>query len=266
MVKKISLLLISALAFLQAIAQKLPNKQETSIRIPSNIKIDGKATEWNNQMQADNKRTDFSYTLANNDEDLYLVIQTKDRFVFNKIIDRGLTLSVKNPKSGKNTSITFPYDTGKGRLSSSFGLFGMGMITEEKVPEAEIAVYNKKLSDKHKFIKVEGIEGLDSLVSIYNENGIRAAELFDNDKVYTLEMVVKLKLIGLPANDGTKISYKLRVNSVENAPVVDGDRMSMVGGGEMSPAMRQEAMAYFTEKVAKMYGGTEFDEEYTLAK
>jgi len=262
--KKITLFFLAAWAFLQVNAQKLPNKQEASVRLPSNVKIDGKATEWNNQMRADNRNTDFSYTLANNDEELYLVIQTKDRFVFNKIIDRGLTLSLKNPKSGKNASITFPYNSGKGRLSSSFG---MGMITEEKLPEAEIAGYNKMLSDKHKFIKVEGMEGLDSLVSVYNENGIRAAELFDNDKVYTLEMIVKLKLIGLSANNGTKISYKLRVNTVEGAPIVDGNsKMVMMGGGEMSPEQRQEAVAYMTEKVAKMFGGTEFEGEYTLAK
>lgn len=263
--KKTILFLIAALAFANAHAQKLPNKQEAGVRIPANIKIDGKATEWNNQLQADNHTTDFSYTMANNDEELYLVIQTKDRFVFNKVIDRGLTLSVKNPKSGKNASITFPYNTGKGRLSSAFG-FGM-IIASEKVPEAEIAGYNKMLSDKHKFIKVEGIEGLDSLVSVYNENGIRAAELFDNNKVYTLEMIVKLNLIGISSSDGTKISYKLRVNSVEGAPTIDGNtKMVMVGGGELSPEIRQQAMTEMNEKVVKMYGGTEFDGEYKLAK
>ena len=137
----------------------------------------------------------------------------------------------------------------------------------EKVPEAEIAGYNKMLSDKHKFIKVEGIDGLDSLISVYNENGIRAAELFDNDKLYTLEMVVKLNLIGISSGDGAKILYKLRVNSVEGAPTIDGNtKMVMVGGGELSPEMRQQATADITEKVAKMYGGTEFEGEYKLAK
>lgn len=262
--RKLLLLFIAALAFVNANAQKLPNKQEASVRIPPNVKIDGKATEWNNKMQADNRTTDFSYTMANNNEELYLVIQTKDRFVFNKIIDRGLTLSVKNPKTGKDASLKFPYNSEKGRLSSAFGF---GMISEIEVPEAEIAMYNKMLSDKHKFIKVEGIEGSDSLISIYNEIGIQAAEQFDNNKLYTLEIAVKLKLMGFSANDGSKISYKLRVNTVEGAPTIDGNtQMSMVGGGEMSPQMRQEALVYMTEKVAKMYGGTEFEGEYTLAK
>ncbi|MFD0748790.1 hypothetical protein ACFQZS_01465 [Mucilaginibacter calamicampi] len=266
--KKLQLLLFSALAYVSAYAQKLPNKQEASIRIPATVKIDGKAAEWDNKLKAYNTATDFSYTLANNNEDLYLVIQTKDRFVFNKIIDRGLTLSVKNTKTGKTANITYPHTTYTGkneRVSSGFG-FGM-IIAEQKVPEDEIAGYNKMLKARHKFIKVDGVEGLDSLVSVYNENGINAAEQFDNDKVYTLEMAVKLKLLGLSANDGTKFSYKLRVNTVPGAPLLGPDtKMVMMGGGEITPEIRQQAMFDMNEKVVKMYGGTEFDGEYTLAK
>lgn len=264
--KKIQLLLFAALAFANAEAQKLPDVQQTSFRFPANVKIDGKAIEWADKFQAYNRNTDFFYTMANNDEELYLIIQANDRFVFSKIIDRGLTLSVKNPKSGKEMNITFPYTTyttKNGRLSSSFSI---AMITSGKVPEEEIGGYNKMLKDNHKFIKLDGIDGLDSLVSVYNEDGIRASELFGNNKVYTLEITVKLKLMGLSAKDGDKFSYHLRVNSVGGAPILNANNMAFIGGGEITPEMRQQAMADMTEKIVKQFGGTDFKAEYTLAK
>ena len=51
-------------------AQKLPNKQEISFQAPTNIKIDGKASEWNNQFLAYNNATDIYYTIANDDKNL----------------------------------------------------------------------------------------------------------------------------------------------------------------------------------------------------
>lgn len=262
---KNTLLIITIFSFSSAYPQKLPNVQQASLRAPVNVKIDGNAIEWGGKFQAYNNGTNLFYTLANNDDDLYLIIQTSDRYAFNKIIDRGLILSIKSPKSGKSASVTFPntiYTKKNERLSSSFGF---GMNTNEKVPEEEIASYNKMLRGRHKFIKVDGIEGLDSMISVYNENGIRAAELFDNNKVYTLEMAVKLKLIGLLIKDKTKISYQLRVNSVD-APKVDNTKMVFVGGGEVTPEMKQQALADVTEKYAKLFGGNDFTGEYTLAK
>jgi len=265
--KKLNLFLFAALAFTSASAQKLPNKQETSVRIPADVKIDGKAAEWDGKLQAYSSATDFSYTMANNDDELYVVIQTKDRFVFNKIIDRGLTLSVKNPKSGKTANITYPHTTYAAKNDRVSSGFGIGMITEQKLPEEEIARYNKILSNRHKFIKVDGIEGVDSLVSVYNDKGIQAAELFDNNKLYTLEMAVKLKQLGLSVNDGTKITYKLRVNTVEGAPVISANTtMVMMGGGEITPEIRQQATFDMNEKIVKMFQGTEFSGEYALAK
>ncbi|HCN82336.1 MAG TPA: hypothetical protein DIT07_01770, partial [Sphingobacteriaceae bacterium] len=59
-------------------AQKLPNIQEASLRAPAGIKVDGKATEWNNQFQAYNKATEIFYTISNDDDKLYLAVQATD--------------------------------------------------------------------------------------------------------------------------------------------------------------------------------------------
>ena len=54
--KKILSILFAVITF-TATAQKLPNVQATSLRAPANIKIDGKATEWNDKFQAYNHST-----------------------------------------------------------------------------------------------------------------------------------------------------------------------------------------------------------------
>lgn len=81
-----------------SLGQKLPNVQKNSLRAPSTLKIDGKPDEWNN-FQAYNNATQVSYTLCNDDENLYLVIQTRESDVVNKIMGGGIALSIQ--KSGK---------------------------------------------------------------------------------------------------------------------------------------------------------------------
>ena len=264
--KKIIFVLLSAIAFLQASAQKLPTTQKGSVKAPVNFKIDGKADEWGNKFQAYNKSTDFYYTIANTNDELYLIIQTKEIHVFNKIVDRGLTLSVKNPETGKAANFTFPTPVNNvinRRLSTS--LRGDMLLTSGKVAEADMIANNKKLRDSHKFIKAEGVEGVDTVLSVYNENGIRAAELFDNNRAYTLEMVIKLKLIGFSSGNVNKISYKLKVNPIDGFFKPDG-REVFEEGMQPTPEEMVKLRAEVHLKAAKMFGGTDFEGEYTLAE
>jgi hypothetical protein len=50
---------------------------------------------------------------------------------------------------------------------------------------------------------------VDTLLAIYNENGIQAANAVDNKKAYTFELAVDLKLLGLHADNAEKfyLSY-----------------------------------------------------------
>lgn len=247
-------------------AQKLPNVQKASVRAPKNVKIDGKATEWGNEFQAYNKGADFFYTLANNNDELYLVIQTSDQYVFNKIIDRGLTFSVENHLTGKAASFTFPtsiYNVRNARLSTT--LAGHELTPSTKPSEEDINADNKTLRDKHKFIKTDGVAGVDTLVSVYNDNGIRAAELFDNKKTYTLEMAIKLRLLGISSDNVLKIRYKLNVNGFEG-PGLDFDHPRFNDDNRPTPEQLQRLNAEIAVRYAKTFGGTAFEGQYTLAK
>ncbi len=257
-------LILTTLLLLTAIslhAQKLPQVQQASLRAPANVKIDGKADEWNNKFQAYNRSTDFYYTLANNDEKLYLIIQVTDRYVFNKIIEKGITFSLKDRNRGNSISFTFPYYINNSKRQLSLDLKGDMNHSGNKATDAEIAENNKLLREKHRFIKVESIPGIESLISIYNENGIEVAELFDNNKTYTLEMAINFKLIGASPKNENKISYQLKVNPIPGHEISSSSIITSSG----KPASPEE-MGQLNILLAKMFGGSDFWGEYTLAK
>ncbi len=217
--------------FLNAAAQKLPNVQTASIRAPTNIKIDGKTTEWNNKFQAYNHATDVFYTVSNDDIKLYLTVQATDQLVINKIMSGGVTFTIQ--KSGKKTdkggiSVTYPlFDKknmpfvhvsgGGGGMAITDEVAGGGSINSRPANSKEFQgdsimhIYNKSL-EAAKYISVTGIKTLDSLTSVYNTEGVRVAQLFDNQMRYTYELAIDLKLLGLQANDASKFAYHISIN------------------------------------------------------
>ena len=91
-------------------AQKLPNIQQGSLRAPAQVKIDGKATEWGSRFRAYNKATGIYYTLANDDDNLYLAIQAKDALIIRKVLTGGVVFSVNRSvkRDHEQVSLTFP--------------------------------------------------------------------------------------------------------------------------------------------------------------
>src|SRR3982751_5808102 len=101
-------LLLTITSSLQA--QKLPNVQEASVYAPATVKADARLTEWGN-LQAFNKANGISYTIANDDKNLYLVIKTDDPNTANKISAGGidLTINTQGKKAAKDAYvISFP--------------------------------------------------------------------------------------------------------------------------------------------------------------
>src|ERR1700679_721966 len=87
-----------------ACAQNLPNVQKVSLRVPGNVKIDGKPTEWDNTFRAYNYNTNIFYTMANDDDNLYLVVKATDADIINKIVGGGTVLTIS--KTGNKDKIS----------------------------------------------------------------------------------------------------------------------------------------------------------------
>ena len=203
-------------------AQKLPAVQKVSLRAPADIKIDGKTTEWDNKFQAYNHHTDCYYTLSNDDKNLYLTIKVTDPVIIRRIINGSITFTInrsgkKNDKDGM--SITYPL-FGKGNpfsptLKRSVGgiVRASDVILRDNTDTTAYIRNNTNMAAKSRFIKVAGIKTVDT-ISIYNTDGIKTAELFDNKLAYTYELSVALKQLDISVTNPVKFVYQLRVNEV----------------------------------------------------
>ena len=251
-------------------AQKLPQVQKVSLRAPANAKADGKITEWGNQFEAYNKSADVWYTIANDDEKLYFVIQARNADVIHKMM-RGCVTIIINTSGKKNDknaiTITFPDYLVPDIPNVS--------LNRRPKPDADTAGFrlktdsfmymmNRRLVQKQKFLVVSGLKGLaDSLISVYNDIGVGAKAILDHQLNYNYELAIPLKYLGLDVSGVTKFSYNIRLNGVAPRGAIfqtlTSGRVVMIVGDAttaVDSSPRGSVMVY----------PTDFWGEYTLAR
>lgn len=241
-------LLMILLAGNFAYAQKLPGVQQGGVLAPANIKIDGKVTEWGDKFQAYNKNIEAFYTLSNNNENLYLTVKATTHDIAGKILRGGLTLII-NHMAKKNdpgaVSLTYPVLRG-GDMAAVTNMYARKSFKQEDGEEASAKQLNDMFEAKSKTIEVTGIKTItDKEISVYNEEGIKAAALFDDRNSYTCEIAIPLKYLNLP--NGESFSYHIKINE---EPIT-----SKAGNGPPPPPVSISAL-----------GTTDFWGEYTLVK
>ncbi|WP_448698102.1 hypothetical protein ACFGVR_14870 [Mucilaginibacter sp. AW1-3] len=271
--KYFSLILLALISTcLQVKAQKLPNKQEMSAWAPSSIKIDGKTSEWDGKFQAYNNATGLFYTISNDSKNLYLTAKVTDPDIIKyKIIAGGLTLVIQNTdnKNEKET-VSISYPIFEGAIRPNFNLKGQGNIPPitdpEKFNDSIMVVNNSKFTAIAKTIKVIGIDGIDSLASIYNDYQIKTVGLFDSKKEFIYELSIPLDRLKLTSTtffyhvllNGGPSHYIGQVPAISNARAPNGAAMPQEKIDEINTRL---ASSFLTR-----YATTDFWGQYTLAK
>lgn len=234
--KRIYSILILCFFLSPSFAQKLPDVQTSSMNAPSNIKIDGKTTEWNDTFAAENKRTEIYYTLANDDKNLYLVLKSASAASASKIIAGGITFSIntQGKKREKDAfSITYPLikrvagagrggqgqnQGGQNRQAGGQGGFQNRTQQTQQQRDSAALVQRKNQLATVKEIKIAGFKNItDTLISIYNEYGIKTVGLFDAKGEFVYELAIPLNLLELSINDTKEFVYQIKVNGLSNA-------------------------------------------------
>ncbi len=236
-------LLFTVIAF-PTQAQKLNNIQETSLWAPAGIKIDARLNDWGNSLQAFNKTIGLNYTIANDDKNLYLAIKADDPAIANKIIAGGIDLTI-NTAGKKNDKeayiITFPL-VNPTNLRNQMAQFrpqngaGPGNMPDSTA----IARMRKQAVTTFKEIKLVGFKDIaDSVISIYNEYGIKAAADYDDKGALICELAMPLKYMNL-AGSQKSFAYNLKLNGLNIAKMLAGMGISMTeipvgaGGGNVT--------------------------------
>ena len=267
--KKITLIFLVTVNFASAYAQKLPNVQQVSLRAPAKVIIDGKAEEWGEQLQAYNSTSDISYTISNDNNALFLVIQAKDVNVINTIFGYGFEFAIHRSGRKINTDkISVNYPVNPNQWANTFRKNDVSSDASASVAAEKMNANNKRL-EKLKKIIVSGIPGLDT-ISIYNEAGIMAACQFDVNGIYTVEFAIPLKHLGLAGNSGSTFSYHMTVNgyvapknyTIGATPNIPG----MPPAPQLTPAEIEQGIAELNARIYARNPRTDFWGEYTLAK
>jgi hypothetical protein len=264
------LLLISVCSF-KSFPQKLPKSQAVGIKLSSNFRIDGKANEGIGY-SAYNNSTDIFYSLANNETNLYLIIKAERPEVIRKIILGAITLTINKThgttETNSKVSITYPiYDRKDGPV-----YINLKNITTANKKSSSVGVdsfmnaVNKQLMAKTKLIGIAGIKEIkDSILSIYNEDGIKAISRF-NDKIeYIYELLIPLRYLGLSINDHWSFSYNIKLNGT----ATNGTRTELLPSGRFIQVSEGTGKGYLlpaTPENIILSTPTDFSAKYNLIR
>jgi hypothetical protein len=233
---------------IQAFGQKLPDVQSTALPAPIGIRIDGKATEWKDTFAAENKRTEVFYSLANDDKNLYLIIKSTSTANASKIMLGGITFVVNREgkkKEKEAVTVTYPlvsranrnFGGGGNRQGQNRQGGGGGFQNRTQQTQAQrdstTLVRSKAALSTVKEIGIAGIKSIpDSLISIYNEYGIKAVASFDAQGAFVYELALPLQLLEINASDAKEFAYQIKVNGLSMGGFGGGGMvMGRPGGG-----------------------------------
>lgn len=224
-------------------AQKLSDVQTSAVAAPEKVKVDGKITEWS-AFQAFNKATLLNYTISNDDKNLYLVVKSTDANNNTKILLGGISFLINTDGKKKEKdafAITYPLVERSAnrdqRSDRTFrtpggGTFSQAQGLSQKQRDSLVAARGAQALASVKEIKVIGFKDIpDSLISIYNEYGIKAAASFDPAGAFQYELAIPLSSLGLSAASPKEFTYNIKLNGRQFGNRDESGRGGFNGGG-----------------------------------
>lgn len=246
---------IIQLLFISVYAQKLPVVQQVSLRAPASIKIDGKANEWNG-FQAYDIRNMLFYTVANDQNNLYLVIKSDKNTISRKILLGGFKFSIQ-VGTDKEKIVTYPI-VNEANLRAIYNRFPAG---NQQIDYTE--AYKKSYKEILKLLKTVSLKGLknieDQEIPIYNDLDITVAAAFDESGSYVCEFAIPLKYLLDRAVDPQQLAYTITIRRAK-IPNDDG-RPVEIKTRDGGPPLDNQGV-----DLRVMHGDTFLKAEYTLAK
>ncbi len=207
---------------------------------PADIKIDGDLKDWGDSLRYFNADKKIYYTLANDKDNLYMVVRVNDRTEQIRIIRAGLTLSINTKgKKKEESSITFPVSNpDEPQTSPSGDKKGNPDLLDQQDRDEMLRAKMTKLRN----IKVTGFPDIESdIMTTSNTYGIKVALNIDADDNLVYEAAIPLKFFHAEAPDKTEWAFNIKINGVTHPSNANktadgnggmgGGRGGMGGGG-----------------------------------
>ncbi|RZA04019.1 MAG: hypothetical protein EOP47_00445 [Sphingobacteriaceae bacterium] len=200
--KKIYSYLLCAIG-IQTICTSAIFAQETALSLSSPstaVIIDGNNKEWGDSLAYYNSENKLNYVIANDKQNIYLVIKTNDLVKQNYILSSGVTFSIDTKGRSKKSAftVTFPKS-----------------VPEEPRRSAPTLAENKQKVGILNFrkISVKGFKDInDEEISLPNIFDIKVAVNFDSKGYMIYEEAIPLELFNAAELTKNEWSYNIKLN------------------------------------------------------
>ncbi|WP_343524832.1 hypothetical protein [Pedobacter sp.] len=210
--KKISLLIALLISGHLVYAQEV----EENIRMVKPFKADGVSNEWNEPLNQYNDATRLAFALANDDQNLYFIIESLDPQTTFRILSGGITLNINTAGKKKDgMKLTFPLmerppvpkDVDASKDHHSQRTDGdMGMMHDP--------------STVNKSIRVSGFKNIaDGDLPADNQTGIEAGMSIHPNKDLIYELRIPLAQLGVNLDAKKPLVYNIKINQPNKTAV-----------------------------------------------
>lgn len=194
---------LSGISITPIYAQQTNPDVDTNIWMSKPIVVDGNSQEWNEPLNNFNSETRLAFALGNDQNTLYLVIESLDEVTTGRLIRGGLTLNI-------NTS-------GKKKDGIKLNFLGMqhAPITNEGGKDSISFQEEKGRHDPGvRSISVSGFKSIaDGVLAMPNDAGIQVAAAFNQRRDYICELAIPLTLLNLNGKERKGITYQIKINT-----------------------------------------------------
>lgn len=235
--KKLFILLfisIAGLSYVPVFAQSTDPDVDVNLWMQQPIVVDGISSEWHEPLNNYNTPTQLAFAFANDQQNLYLIIESLDEMTTGRLLRGGLTLNI-------NTA-------GKKKDGIKINFLGMQQPPSPKHDPADTLEHDDAGMHHHdhdpgvNVIQVSGFKNIpDGSLAIPNHSGIQVAASFNKQRDYICELAIPLSQLELKGNEVKAIAYNIKINapnkSAEHHEGKHPDGGTAGGGGSRGGGM-----------------------------
>ncbi|QNK61833.1 hypothetical protein H7F33_14895 [Pedobacter sp. PAMC26386] len=185
-------------------AQKNDPDADVNLWVQQPVKVDGISDEWHEPLNNYNTETKLAFALANDQQNLYLIIESLDEATTRKLLAGGLTLDI-------NTA---------GKKKDGIKLNFLGMNQPPTPTNQNDSLHHQTTgmnAEEHTGVHVIQISGFknipDGSLAMPNKAGIEIAAAFNKQRDYICELSIPFTQLGLKGNEMKAIAYNIKINS-----------------------------------------------------
>lgn len=204
-------------------AQKTDPDADVNLWVQQPVKVDGIPDEWHEPLNNYNTDTRLAFALANDQQNLYIIIESLDEATTRKLMYAGLTLDI-------NTA-------GKKKDGIKLNFLGMN---QPPAPHEQNDTLSHQVAATNEFehggvhsIQVSGFKNIpDGSLPMPNKDGIAVAAAFNKQRDYICELAIPLNQLGLKGDETKAVAYNIKINSgTEHHPKEMPAGEGSTGGG-----------------------------------